>query len=493
MSLIRELAQIVTDAENEYKRLLESGTSGMYRMEIGHAGEAMDSESGCADNNKIKTTGAIYHADNLHLLADGIRDGSIREKIDMIYCDPPFFTKTKQEVNIELYCSEKAASSVSGGGDGASGETPLDKNEEGLDAAASDCESAGKLRKVKLRQRAYSDMWNRDIKDYLQMIAVRLYFMRDALKPEGSIFIHLDWHAVHAVKLIMDEIFGEENFVNEIIWTYKSGGAAKRHFSRKHDTILFYGKTENYRFNELEKEKSYNRGFRPYHFKGVEEYEDEVGWYTLVNPRDVWQIDMVGRSSNERLNYATQKPEALLEKIIKSVTAPGDVCADFFCGSGTLAAAASKLGRSFICADAGELAVSNTVKRLIKRGSAFQLWSLAGTDSDKANDSMNARGKAPGKAKTSARPARELPLRPSDMEKGRQLLAADPESFTDYKIEGQLDENGCLAPESVIFRNADGMRELRVSHDDAGSIAGGRKAAITFDVFGHRTLNLINV
>ncbi len=465
MSFIGELAQIVTDAEKEYKRLLESGTQGCYVMEAENAGAAVGSED--ADNAAKKPSGRIYHADNLQLLADGIRNGSLREQLDMIYCDPPFFTKTKQEVNVEVYCSEKAAKRIEGAKSVKS------------DAAHDDGDGPA-FHTIKLRQRAYCDMWNRDIKDYLRMIAVRLYFMRDALKPEGSIFIHLDWHAVHAVKLIMDEIFGSENFINEIIWTYKSGGAAKRHFSRKHDTILFYGKTQNYRFNKPEKEKSYNRGFRPYHFKGVQEFKDEVGWYTLVNPRDVWQIDMVGRSSSERLNYATQKPEALLEKIIKSVTEPGDLCADFFCGSGTLAGAAAKLGRNFICADAGELAISNTVKRLLKRDCAFQLWSL----SENENKNKNARR------------TRELPLRPSDMEKGRKLLAADPDSFTDYKIEGTLNADRFLTTHRVVFRTADGMHERQlgaaVASGDGGG-EGGREAAITFDVFGHRTLDILNI
>lgn len=476
MSLIRELAQIVTDAEIEYKRLLESGAPGSYRMELRSAAGGAGGAS-CTADSGVRSSGQIYHADNLQLLADGIRSGELLEKLNMIYCDPPFFTKTKQEVNVEVYCSDENAAREAGGGSAAS------------QADDSDTE---KLYKVKLRQRAYSDMWNRDIKDYLRMIAVRLYFMRDALKPEGSIFIHLDWHAVHAVKLIMDEIFGEDNFINEIIWTYKSGGAAKRHFSRKHDTILFYSKTENYRFNKPEKEKSYNRGFRPYHFKGVEEFEDEVGWYTLVNPRDVWQIDMVGRSSGERLNYATQKPEALLEKIIKAVTEPGDICADFFCGSGTLAAAASKLGRNFLCADAGELAVSNTVKRLIKRGRDFQLWSLTENSCPAAEQTVSFK-KRGGK---NARPARELPLRPSDMEKGRQLLAADPESFTDYKIEGTLDPDGYLTPRRIVFRTADGMREQKLAvagSSGYGGNRGDREAAMAFDVFGHRTLSVLNI
>ncbi|MGN1349399.1 MAG: DNA methyltransferase, partial [Anaerovoracaceae bacterium] len=330
MGLIRELEKIMDGAENEYRRLKDRPPEPGLQKEIscpGKGGKPQDHR--------------IIHCDNLSFLAQGINSGQLREAFDLIYCDPPFFTKTKQEASVEVLVPE----------------------------------DGGTLRKERLRQRAYSDLWNRDASGYLKMLGVRLFFLRDALKDTGSIFVHLDWHAVHGVKLMMDEIFGEDNFVNEIIWTYKSGGAAKRHYARKHDTILFYGKTQQYKFHETEKEKSYNRGLKPYHFKGVEEFQDEVGWYTLVNPRDVWQMDMLGRSSAERLRYATQKPEALLSKIIRAVTDPGDLCGDFFCGSGTLGAAAAALGRRSVCVDAGELAVSNAMKRPLMRNTPFELWS----------------------------------------------------------------------------------------------------------------------
>ena len=119
------------------------------------------------------------------------------------------------------------------------------------------------------------------------MLTIRLLMMKDLLAEKGSIWLHLDWHAVHYVKIIMDEIFGEENFINEIIWHYKSGGASKRRFARKHDTLLFYSKSKDYYFL-AQKEKSYNRDYKPYRFKGVKEYRDEFGWYTMVNRKDVW-------------------------------------------------------------------------------------------------------------------------------------------------------------------------------------------------------------
>ncbi|MBR4411200.1 MAG: site-specific DNA-methyltransferase, partial [Firmicutes bacterium] len=201
------------------------------------------------------------------------------------------------------------------------------------------------------------------IGQYLSMLTSRLYLIRDLLADQGTVWVHLDWHAVHYVRLLMDEIFGADHFVNEIVWTYKSGGASKKHFARKHDTILVYSKSKKYYFQPL-KEKSYNRGYKPYHFKGVEEFQDELGWYTMVNMKDVWHIDMVGRTSHERTGYATQKPEAILERIMESCTREGDICADFFCGSGTLAAAAQRMNRRWICCDQGKLAVSTTYRRV---------------------------------------------------------------------------------------------------------------------------------
>ena len=203
-------------------------------------------------------------------------------------------------------------------------------------------------------------------------MTVSLMLMKELLADTGSIFVHLDWHSSHYMKIILDQIFGESNFINEIVWNYKSGGVSSRYFARKHDVVLFYSKTKNY-FFEVQKEKSYNRGLKPYHFKGVKEYKDEVGWYTLVNMKDVWQIDMVGRTSSERTGYATQKPEALLERIMKSVTREGDVCADFFCGSGTLGAVCEKLGRKYIMCDNSAPAVMTAHKRLSKANSPHEV------------------------------------------------------------------------------------------------------------------------
>ncbi|MCQ2550780.1 MAG: site-specific DNA-methyltransferase [Clostridia bacterium] len=278
-----------------------------------------------------EATGELALSDNKTYLKYLLEERDMRGKANMIYIDPPFFSKAKYDAAIKVDSSIPA---------------------------------------VKLL--AYED--NLDLTDYLKMVTVRLLLMKEILADDGTIWVHLDWHASHYVKIILDEIFGEKNFVNEIIWTYKSGGSGKKHFSRKHDSILVYSKTGKYYLNPGQ-EKSYNRDFKPYRFKGVKEYKDELGWYTMVNMKDVWHIDMVGRTSAERTGYATQKPEALLERIIEASTKEGDLCCDFFAGSGTLASVAERLGRRWIMADSGMLAVTSATNRLAKAGANFKVLS----------------------------------------------------------------------------------------------------------------------
>jgi adenine specific DNA methylase Mod len=248
-------------------------------------------------------------------------------KINLIYIDPPFFSKSNYGSELKLH--------------------------------------SDKISKIPvIKQKAYHDVWESGMEEYLQMLAVRFMLMKELLAEDGCLWVHLDWHSVHYVKVLLDEIFGEKNFVNEVVWNYKSGGVSKNYFARKHDTLLFYTKSPKYYF-KTQQEKSYNRDFKPYRFKGVSEYRDELGWYTMVNMKDVWQINMVGRTSAERTGYATQKPEQLIERILESCTREGDLCADFFGGSGTLATAADRMGRKWISCDIGELAAVNAHKRMV--------------------------------------------------------------------------------------------------------------------------------
>jgi len=273
----------------------------------------------------------LIHGDNKAAMKTLLEQG-YGGKIQMIYIDPPFFSKADYDAVVKA-------------GDN------------------------------QIRHLAYEDKWSKGMSQYLKMLASRLYLMKDLLADDGLIWLHLDWHVVHYAKVIMDEIFGEKHFVNEIVWQYKSGGSSKKHFSRKHDTILVYSKSGKYQFNPLQ-EKSYNRQYKPYRFKGVKEYKDDLGWYTMVNMKDVWSIDMVGRTSAERTGYATQKPEALVQRMIESCTKEGDICADFFCGSGTLPVVAGRMGRKFIGCDEGSLAIESSVSRLAKEDLSFQVYDL---------------------------------------------------------------------------------------------------------------------
>lgn len=214
-------------------------------------------------------------------------------------------------------------------------------------------------------KRQFNDKFE-DISAYLTYMKPRLLQLHRLLKNTGSFYYHCDWHASHYVKVLLDseDLFGYKNFQNEIVWCYKSGGASPgKRFSRKHDIILFYTKTAGYTFNGL-KEKSYNRDYKAYRFKGVEEYCDEAGWYTMVGLKDYWEIKMVGRTSRERLDYPTQKPQALLERIISASSNAGDIVLDAFCGCGTTLAAAEKLKRNWIGIDLSPVACELAAARL---------------------------------------------------------------------------------------------------------------------------------
>lgn len=210
--------------------------------------------------------------------------------------------------------------------------------------------------------RAYDDLWRaEDPAAYLQFLEPRLAALRELLKDTGSMFVHLDTRAVHAVKLRLDHLFGPRRFINEIIWCYKTGGAGRRALARKHDTILFYAKTTGYRFYP-QKEKSYLR--HRYGFANVQIHEDRGGPYTYATMRDVWDIPALRGNQPECVGYPTQKPLALVERCLELTTRPGDLVGDFFCGSGTTAVAAQKLDRRWVVGDLSPEAIAMTRRRL---------------------------------------------------------------------------------------------------------------------------------
>ncbi len=223
----------------------------------------------------------------------------------------------------------------------------------------------------------YRDTWVGGMASYLKYMYERLVLMKELLAENGSIYVHLDWHVAHYVKVMMDEVFGYENFRNEIVWRYRRWPAPSKDFQKMHDIILRYSKSDSWIWNQLYEPKSEStiKAFGDVKLtteitergtiKKVRTGEKSQG----TNMSDVWEIPMIqGSASMERAitsNYATQKPEALLKRIILASSNEGDIVADFFCGSGTTGAVAEKLGRRWIMSDLSKFAIHTTRKRLM--------------------------------------------------------------------------------------------------------------------------------
>jgi len=361
----------------------------------------------------------------------------------LLYIDPPFFTKAKYNATVNVRDNAGATHSV--------------------------------------HHLAYDDRFDRNLEYYVENMTARLLMMKDLLADDGLIWIHLDWHSSHYIKLIMDELFGEKNFVNEIIWSYKSGGSGKKHFARKHDTILVYSKTDKYTLN-VPQEKSYNRGLKPYRFKGVEEYQDDTGWYTLVNMKDVWTIDMVGRTSKERTGYATQKPMELMKRIIEASSGNGDLVGDFFAGSGSFLEAAEALGRKWVGCDNEELATAMAKKRLdlIESDFVFRAEDRLTLRLGKLNmECKNADKLENGKslytyAVRSFEPDIETGyISYNDRKYVEEALTIDTKQFIDY-VMIDPDYRGNFACEIIVEEDFDNIRFL----------SPGNIAFVVVDVFG---------
>ncbi|MHA1914115.1 MAG: site-specific DNA-methyltransferase [Promethearchaeota archaeon] len=273
-------------------------------------------------------------------IIDGLLD-DFEKKISLIYIDPPF--ATGGEFNLKTLI-------------GVEGEY--------------------------IRNVAYKDKWKKGLDSYLTFLHERLSKMKKLLADEGSIYVHLDWHVSHYVKLIMDEIFGIENFRNEIVWAYPAASAKTRRFYiRSYDTILFYSNSDDYIFRDdpniyqeysqrvknalKEDEKGifyYRGGSHDGRKLSRKVYIDKEG----IFPRDVWSdIPYIRANTSEYQGFSTQKPERLLKRIILASTREKDLVADFFCGSGTTLAVAEKLGRRWIGCDLNRNAIHLTRKRIL--------------------------------------------------------------------------------------------------------------------------------
>lgn len=227
-----------------------------------------------------------------------------------------------------------------------------------------------------LEEHAYRDTWGRGRGSYLSMLYERLVLMHELLADDGSMFVHLDWHQGHYVKVLLDEIFGEGRFRNEIVWWYynKLQGNINR-FASNHDVLFWYSKGEQYTFNRLREKRDkpkrqQKRAWDP-ESKTLKQARDDEGNLVYYDETertidDVWRLPyLMPANRTENVRYETQKPLVLAERVIAASTNPGDLVADFFCGSGTALVAAEGLGRRWIGADLGRFAVHTTRKRLL--------------------------------------------------------------------------------------------------------------------------------
>jgi DNA modification methylase len=287
-------------------------------------------------------TNKLIWGDN-KLILSSLKNGPLREEIEaqgglkLIYIDPPFDVGADFSMDIEI------------GGDTFTKKPNI------------------------LEEIAYRDTWGKGSDSFIAMIYERLVLMRDLLAEDGSIYVHCDWRVNSFIRLVLDEVFGKERLRNEAIWFYRRWSAGSDQFQRQHETLLIYSKGDKPIFNVL---------YDPYtdgtlkRWKGIKRKTAIAADGKLVqvqdtegtegaNMGDVWPISIINANADERIGYPTQKPEELLERVITASSNDGDLVADFFCGSGTTAAVAEKLGRKWIVSDLGKFAVHTTRKRMI--------------------------------------------------------------------------------------------------------------------------------
>ena len=272
----------------------------------------------------------IFWGDNLQVMSHMLKE--YRGKIDLIYIDPPFASDADYKRKIKVRGQTVQSDSLS------------------------------------FEEKQYGDIWNND--EYLQFMYERLLLLRELLSDYGTIFVHCDWRVCSYMRLLMDEVFGKENFLNEIIWNYSGGRIGHNFFGRKHDNIYWYAKkygNQTFNYDEVRQEYAATTLARnKYKNNGssdrILDYKpNEEGKF----PEDVWTLPIINPFAKERLDYPTQKPERLIEDIIKAASNPGDIVMDCFMGSGTTQAVAMKLGRRFIGADINLGAIQTTTKRLL--------------------------------------------------------------------------------------------------------------------------------
>jgi len=288
----------------------------------------------------------LYYGDNLTILRQHVG----AESVDLIYLDPPF--NSRQSYN---------ATGKGGARSTARAFADTWRWDETMAAAYDQLATDGDKMAETLRAlRAL--LGASDLLAYLVMMAPRLVELWRVLKPTGSLYLHCDPAASHYLKIVLDTIFGARNFRNEIIWHYMTGGACKEHYARKHDVLLFYTRSDQYRFypERIKEPRSAKALARAQHQKGARIAKED----TAKLPTDVWQIPALNPMAAERLGYPTQKPLALLERVILASSNAGEVTLDPFCGCGTTIEAAQRLQRHWIGIDSAAVAIHFTQCRL---------------------------------------------------------------------------------------------------------------------------------
>lgn len=281
-----------------------------------------------------KHTSRLILGDNLSVMVALLPE--YEGRINLIYADPPFFTNRKFNARI---------------------------------GRGEDSRKPGEWKLVE----GYQDDWD-DLDEYLDYLYQRLWLMYRLLAPNGTLYLHLDWHADAYARLILDELFGADNLLNEIVWVYHGPSPIRSAFNRKHDTILSYVKGKDYTFNADAVREPYNQNtvntFKSSPKAGFGKVPDlERGKV----PEDWWYFPVVARLHNERTGYPTQKPIVLLDRIVLASSNPGDIVADFFCGSGTTPFVAAKHGRRFIACDENSRAIHTTQSRLTDLKNVFSV------------------------------------------------------------------------------------------------------------------------
>jgi adenine-specific DNA-methyltransferase len=373
-SLLEQLPEIVARGRQQAEKILES-LEGRHRVSLQTrewvlpSKDTRDSDWIAAANRQAHLgeegstdwTNRLIYGDNLlamaALLAGDEHTPSLRGKVDLIYIDPPFDSKADYRTKVSL---------------------------PGVEL---------EQKPTVIEQFAYSDTWSDGTASYLAMITPRLILMRELLSETGSMYVHLDWHVGHYVKVVMDELFGKICFVNEIIWCYSIGGKGDGRFARKHDAIQLYSRGASPIFNGKDplvvKDRKPNSHMRLKVDPDGREYQEKTDkksnkvyrYYVDEGkiPEDYWtDVEQLNREDSERVGYDTQKPEALLKRIIAASSNDGSIVADFFGGSGTTAAVAEKLGRRWITTDLGKPACMIMRKRLIDQGAKPFLYQAIG-------------------------------------------------------------------------------------------------------------------